>query len=163
MLKNFVYLNLCCLFALMLNVQVNNFSGMWGQFPFCLDWVLLKDSHTMNAVALQVLNLWPLDFNPTLFHQATVLLLIQLLTLKGAITTKVIRWKYCCLFVWFFMSQSTHFQLCREGSGWTSTKQGLMCLAQGHNSKTPVRLKPATLGLELSTLPQSHCIPWVHT
>ena len=25
----------------------------------------------------------------------------------------------------------------------TSTKQGLMCLAQGHNAATPVRLKPA--------------------
>ena len=25
---------------------------------------------------------------------------------------------------------------------WTSTKQGVMCLAQGHNTVTPVRLKP---------------------
>ena len=29
--------------------------------------------------------------------------------------------------------------------GWTSTKLGLMCLAQGHNAVTPVRLKPAAL------------------
>ena len=28
--------------------------------------------------------------------------------------------------------------------GWTSTKQGFMCLAQGHNAVTPVRLEPAT-------------------
>ena len=28
--------------------------------------------------------------------------------------------------------------------GWTSTKQGLMCLAQGHNTVTPVRLEPLT-------------------
>ena len=28
--------------------------------------------------------------------------------------------------------------------GWTSIKQGLMCLAQGHNEVTPVRLEPAT-------------------
>ena len=28
--------------------------------------------------------------------------------------------------------------------GLTSTKQGLMCLAQGHNAVTPVRLEPAT-------------------
>ena len=28
--------------------------------------------------------------------------------------------------------------------GWTSTKQGLLCLAQGHNALTPVRLQPAT-------------------
>ena len=27
---------------------------------------------------------------------------------------------------------------------WTSTKQGLMCLAQGHNAVMPVRLEPAT-------------------
>ena len=27
--------------------------------------------------------------------------------------------------------------------GWTSTKLGLMCLAQGHNTVTPVRLEPA--------------------
>ena len=26
--------------------------------------------------------------------------------------------------------------------GWTSTKLGIMCLAQGHNAVTPVRLKP---------------------
>ena len=30
--------------------------------------------------------------------------------------------------------------------GWTSTKQGLMGLAQGHNAVTPVRLEPAALG-----------------
>ena len=29
--------------------------------------------------------------------------------------------------------------------GQTSTKQGLICLAQGHNAVTPVRLEPATL------------------
>ena len=27
--------------------------------------------------------------------------------------------------------------------GWTSTKLGLICLAQGHNAVTPVRLEPA--------------------
>ena len=29
--------------------------------------------------------------------------------------------------------------------GWTSTKLGLMCLAQGHNAMTPLRLEPAAL------------------
>ena len=28
--------------------------------------------------------------------------------------------------------------------GWTSTKQGLMCLGQGHKAVTPVMLEPAT-------------------
>ena len=34
-----------------------------------------------------------------------------------------------------------------------------MCLAQGHNAVTPVRLKPTALGLESSILPLSHCTP----
>ena len=37
--------------------------------------------------------------------------------------------------------------------GWTSTKLGLMCFAQGHNKVTPVRLEPVapryTVCLEL--------------
>ena len=41
--------------------------------------------------------------------------------------------------------------------GWTRTKQGLMCLPQGHNAVTLMRLEPATLGLESSTLLLSHC------
>ena len=41
--------------------------------------------------------------------------------------------------------------------GWTSTKLGLMCLPQEHNSVTPVRLEPRPLSLESSTLPLSHC------
>ena len=34
-----------------------------------------------------------------------------------------------------------------------------MCLAQGHNTVTPVGLEPSALGLESSTLPLSHCAP----
>ena len=34
--------------------------------------------------------------------------------------------------------------------GLTSTKQGLMCLAQGHNAVMLVRLEPAPFGLKLS-------------
>ena len=34
----------------------------------------------------------------------------------------------------------------RISLGWTSTKQGLMGLAQGHNAVTPMRLEPAALG-----------------
>ena len=39
---------------------------------------------------------------------------------------------------------STIFQLLRDGSSWvwTSTKLGIMCLAQGHNTVTPERLEP---------------------
>ena len=34
-----------------------------------------------------------------------------------------------------------------------------MCLAQGHNAVTLVRLEPGALGLESSTLPLSKCAP----
>ena len=49
----------------------------------------------------------------------------------------------------------------RVNLGWTSTQQGLMCLAQGHNTVTPVTprwpqghntVTPVTGGLESSTL-----------
>ena len=43
--------------------------------------------------------------------------------------------------------------------GWTRTKQGFMCLTQGHNIVTPVRLEPAPFCLKSSTLPLSHCAP----
>ena len=45
--------------------------------------------------------------------------------------------------------------------GWTSTKQGLMCLAQGHNTLTPVRLNPRHFCLQSSALPLSHCTPYI--
>ena len=55
----------------------------------------------------------------------------------------------CFWLIWFFTSKSTMFQLCQDGVflGWTSTKQGLMCLAYRHNAEPPVRLKPATYRL----------------
>ena len=43
--------------------------------------------------------------------------------------------------------------------GWTSTKLGFMCLAQGHKAVMSVRLEPGPLGLESSTLPLSQCTP----
>ena len=44
---------------------------------------------------------------------------------------------------------------------WTSSKQGLMCLAQGHNTVTPMMLELATawIGLGSNTLILSHCAP----
>ena len=41
--------------------------------------------------------------------------------------------------------------------GWTSTKQGLMCLAQGHKQWRHGGSNPQPLGLKSSTLPLSHC------
>ena len=50
--------------------------------------------------------------------------------------------------------------------GWTSTKQGLMCLAQGHIAVPTVRLEPPPpppppppSNLKSSTLPLSHSTP----
>ena len=40
--------------------------------------------------------------------------------------------------------------------GLTSTKQRIKCLAQGHNTVPLVKLKPAPLDLESSTLPLGH-------
>ena len=34
-----------------------------------------------------------------------------------------------------------------------------MCLAQRHNTVTPLRLQPGSLCLESSSLPLSHCAP----
>ena len=49
---------------------------------------------------------------------------------------------FVCLFLILYVP-STIFRLCRDWSSWveTSTKLGLMCLAQGHNEVTPVRLE----------------------
>ena len=49
-------------------------------------------------------------------------------------------------------------------SGWVflsliNTKKGLMCLSQGNNALPPVRLEPAPLDFESSTLPLSIAIP----
>ena len=43
--------------------------------------------------------------------------------------------------------------------GWTSTKQGLMFLTQGHNAVTPVRLEPTTLRSPVKRSTKSHCDP----
>ena len=59
------------------------------------------------------------------------------------------------VFVWFdFLRPINNLSVIygRVFLGWTSTKLGLMCLAQWL-----VRLEPAALGLESSTLPLSHC------
>ena len=50
------------------------------------------------------------------------------------------------LFVWFDSLRPINNLSVIKGRvflGWTSTKLGLMCLAQGHNAVTPVRLEPA--------------------
>ena len=63
--------------------------------------------------------------------------------------------------IWFITSQSTFFNM--PGCvflGWTSTKQGLMCLAWGHIfTVTPWGSNPQHLNLESSTLPLSLCAP----
>ena len=50
-----------------------------------------------------------------------------------------------CLFVFFdFLCLINNLSVIKERVflGWTSTKLGLTCLAQGHNAVTPVRLEP---------------------
>ena len=53
--------------------------------------------------------------------------------------------KIFCLFVWFDSLHPINNLSVMYGQvvlGWTSTKLGLMCLAQGHNAMTRVRLQP---------------------
>ena len=54
--------------------------------------------------------------------------------------------QFICL-IWFFTSQSTIFHLRQDGSSWVEPVLSLrlMCLAQGHNAVTLVRLEPVTL------------------
>ena len=50
------------------------------------------------------------------------------------------------LFVWFDFLHPINNLSVIQGCvflGWTSTKLGLMCLAQGHNAVRPVRLEPS--------------------
>ena len=49
-----------------------------------------------------------------------------------------------CLFDLILYVSVNNFSVMSGGVflGWTSTKQGLMCLAQGYNAVPPVRLKP---------------------
>ena len=51
---------------------------------------------------------------------------------------------FVCLFDLILYVPSTIFQLYKDESSWveTSNKQGLMCLARGHNAVTPLRLEP---------------------
>ena len=46
----------------------------------------------------------------------------------------------------------------RVFQGWTSTKQRLICQAQGQNTVTPVRFKPAPLNLSQALY---HCAPYI--
>ena len=57
-------------------------------------------------------------------------------------------WAQICLFVWFDSLRPINnlsFIKGRVFLGWTSTKLGLMCLAQRHNAVAPVRLELAAL------------------
>ena len=64
-----------------------------------------------------------------------------------AILWEGIHSQYTCIFVYSYMYGFVWFNSFVPSTiflGWTSTKLGLMCLAQGHNSVTPVRLEPAS-------------------
>ena len=72
-----------------------------------------------------------------------------------------------CLFVWFDSLRPINNLSVIKGRvflGWTSTKLGLMCLAQGHNAVTPVRLEPAVPQSRVKhSLPLSHCAPYFNS
>ena len=67
---------------------------------------------------------------------------ILLVAYKG----KIVSTPY--LFVWFDSLRPINTLSVMYGRvflGWTSTQLGIMCLAQGHNAETPVRLEPVPL------------------
>ena len=62
--------------------------------------------------------------------------------------SKYSAWQGLSLFVWFDSLRPINNLSAILGQvflGWTSTKLGLMCLAQGHNAVTPVMLEPTAL------------------
>ena len=63
---------------------------------------------------------------------------------------------FVCLFdvILYIPVNNVSVMLGRVFLGWTSTKQGLMCHAQGHNTVMPARLEPATI-LSRDTCPQA--------
>ena len=64
---------------------------------------------------------------------------------KMRITTLYTFCLFVCLFVLFDSLRPINNFSVRQGRvflGGTSTKLGIMCLAQGHNAVTPVRLEP---------------------
>ena len=72
----------------------------------------------------------------------------QLRTNEARTLFFMVNLRYHCLFVWLILYvpvNNLSVMSRRVFQGWTSTKQGLMCLAPGHNAVTPVRLKPMAL------------------
>ena len=62
-------------------------------------------------------------------------------------------------YMWFVFCVPVNISSVMSGRvflGWTSTKQGLICLDQGHNAVPPMRLQPATL----QSWVMSHCVPY---
>ena len=70
---------------------------------------------------------------------------------------------HCFFFDLILYVPSTIVQLCRDGSSWVEpvVSKDTCVLLKDHNAVTPVRLEPANLGLESSTLPLSHCAPYL--
>ena len=69
----------------------------------------------------------------------------KLITLWYTVKTGLVPMVCVCL-IWIFTSHQQYFSYqVTVFLGWTSTKLGLMCLAQGHNAVTPMRLEPTAL------------------
>ena len=66
-----------------------------------------------------------------------------------------------CL-IWFFMSQSTFFQLCRDGPSWVEPvlSKDICVLLNDTTQWRRWGWNPRLFGLESSTLPLSHCAPY---
>ena len=97
--------------------------------------------------AFTVISIWywrSFSIQPTIFYNITATKKTNMASFLESVSPQI--YNFCLIH--YFTSLSTFFQswwqwqvcLC-----WTSAKQGLMCLAQGHNAVPLVRLKLTTL------------------
>ena len=71
---------------------------------------------------------------------------------------------YLFCFVWFDSLRPINNLSFKQGRvflGWISTKLGLMCLAQGHNAVTPVRLEPVATRSRVKHWATALPYPWI--
>ena len=124
------------------------FIAFWSQCKININIDLI--CYAMTMVLNQVLAKLPVNGQKMPFNQghAEISSKILIIHLFYCILIPFFTLSWLCyLFVWFdFYVAVNNFSVMsrRVFLGWTSTKQGLMCLAQGHNTVMLAMLKPVT-------------------
>ena len=128
MTYSYVFFLFCFLFDLIFYVPVNNFSVMLGRV--FLGWSSTKQGLMCFAKG----------------HNAMTPVRLEPGTPRSLVMHSTTEFPTSCLFdlIHYFPVNNLSVMSGRVFLGWTSTKQGLMCFAQGHYAVTRMRLKPAT-------------------